>query len=64
MNKNLNDKENSSSINNKKHELTGSKRNAILQSLLQWCKDGVLHRGAITDIAKKFNVGRNTVARI
>ena len=45
-------------------ELIDVQRTAILQALLQRSEERTLKRGAVKDIAKQFNVGRNTVGRI
>ena len=48
----------------KKHEMTDSERNAVLQALLERSKDRVLHRGAIKQVADLFGIERHTVGRL
>ena len=45
-------------------ELTDVKCTAILQALLQRSEERTLKRGAVKDVAKQFNIGRNTVGHI
>eukprot|EP00591_Stephanopyxis_turris_P007409 CAMPEP_0195509324 /NCGR_PEP_ID=MMETSP0794_2-20130614/2284_1 /TAXON_ID=515487 /ORGANISM="Stephanopyxis turris, Strain CCMP 815" /LENGTH=235 /DNA_ID=CAMNT_0040636505 /DNA_START=249 /DNA_END=957 /DNA_ORIENTATION=+ len=48
----------------KQKNLTAEERNGLLQALLHRCVEGSLPKGTINDVAKEFQVTRQTVSRL